>query len=72
MAQEKSESDVAADPHVAGSRDTGGVPDPEATDQSSTTGASPTSEYVGRIAGDDPGEVQESGAERRAADPEDE
>ena len=71
MAKERSESDVASDPHLAGSRDTGGKPDPEAPDQSSTTGSSPTSEYLGRIAGDDPGDVEESGAERRAADPED-
>jgi hypothetical protein len=68
MEKEKSESDVASDPQVAGSRDTGGVPEPDAPDQSSTTGTSPTSEYVGRIAGDDPGDVEESGAERRAAE----
>lgn len=69
MAKDKSESDVASDPQVAGSRDTGGKPDPDAPDQASSTGTSPTEEYVGRIAGDDPGDIEESGAERRAAEP---
>jgi len=68
MEKERSESDVAADPQVAGSRDTGGLAAPDAPDQSSTTGTSPTPEYVGRIAGDDPGDIEESGAERRAAE----
>jgi hypothetical protein len=66
MAGEKSESDVGSDEAVAGSRDTGGVPEPDAPDQGSTTGSSPTSEFVGRVAGADEGDVGESGAERRA------
>jgi hypothetical protein len=67
MAQDKSESDTSSDDHVAGSRATGGVANPDAPDQASTTGTTPTPEYVGRIAGtDDPGDVGESGAEARA------
>jgi hypothetical protein len=66
MAGEKSESDVSSDEAVAGSRATGGVPQPDAPDQGSTTGSSPTSEFVGRIAGADEGDTGESGAERRA------
>ena len=62
----KSESDVATDPHVATSRDLGGVPSADAADQASTTGTTPSGEYVGRVAGDDPGDIGESGAERRA------
>jgi hypothetical protein len=66
MAGEKSESDVGSDDAVAGSRDTGGVAQPDAPDQASTTGSSPTPEFVGRVAGADEGDVGESGAERRA------
>jgi len=66
MAGEKSESDVSSDEAVAGSRATGGVPQPDAPDQGSTTGSSPTPEFVGRIAGADEGDTGESGAERRA------
>jgi hypothetical protein len=64
---EKGEDDVAADPQVAGSRATGGIDDPTAPDQASTTGTSETPEYVGRIAGDDVGYAGETGAERRAS-----
>lgn len=66
MAKEKSESDVRSDDHVAGSQDTGGVDNPAAPDQASTTGPTPTPEYVGRIAGDESGDTSESGTERRA------
>jgi hypothetical protein len=62
----KTESDVDSDEQVAVSRDTGGVNEPQSPDQASTTGTTPSPEYVGRIAGDDPGDVGESGAERRA------
>ncbi len=71
MASEKSESDVSSDREVAGSRATGGVSNAEAPDQASTTGTSPTPEFVGRVAGGDESEVGESGAERRAAAGED-
>lgn len=66
MAGSKAESDTEADPARADSRDTGGVPDPSKPDQASTTGTTPDDEYVGRVAGDDPGFVGETGAERRS------
>ena len=66
MAEDKSESDVSSDDRIAGSRATGGVADPDAPDQASTTGSSPTPEFVGRVAGDE-SDTEESGAERRAA-----
>jgi hypothetical protein len=66
MGKHRAESDVQADPKRADSRDTGGVPDPDKPDQASTTGTTPDDEYVGRVAGDDPGYVEETGAERRA------
>ena len=49
------------------SRPTGGVEDPDAPDQASTTGTTPKGEYVGRIAGDDVGYAGGQGADRRAA-----
>ncbi|MCW2538380.1 MAG: hypothetical protein JWN95_105 [Frankiales bacterium] len=62
----KTETDVDTDEQVATSRDIGGVENPDAPDQASTTGTTPTPEYVGRIAGDDVGYAEETGAERRA------
>jgi hypothetical protein len=66
MAQDKSESDTSSDDHVAGSRATGGVANPDAPDQASTTGTSPTPEFVGRVAGTDESDIDESGAEARS------
>lgn len=66
----RAESDVQADPARVDARDTGGVPDPAAADQASTTGTTPDETYVGRVAGADPGDLGESGVERRAADSE--
>ncbi len=63
---EHTERDVEPDEGVAESRDTGGVPDPGEPDQATTTGTTPTGEYVGRIAGDDVGYAEETGAEARA------
>jgi hypothetical protein len=60
------ESDVAPDPAAARSRETGGEPNPAYPDQHSTTGTTPSDDYVGRVTGDDPGAVEETGAERRA------
>lgn len=60
------ESDVPADEHVARSRDTGGVPDQDASDQASTTGTTPNEEFVGRVAGQDASFDEETGAEARA------
>lgn len=66
MSDEKAEPDVEADPARANSRATGGVPNPDAVDNGSTTGTTPAGEYVGRIAGQDVGYAEEQGAERRA------
>lgn len=64
--RKKPETDVPLDTAVASSRARGGVPDAAAPDQGSTTGTTQSGEFVGRLAGDDPGEFGESGAERRA------
>jgi hypothetical protein len=62
----KPEPDAADDEHLAAGRDTGGVEEPDQPDQASTTGSTPSPEYVGRVAGDDIGYAEETGAERRA------
>ena len=49
------------------SRATGGVEDPSAPDQGSTTGTTPSGEFVGRVSGQDVGYAGELGGERRAA-----
>jgi hypothetical protein len=64
--EHKAESDVDPDFQRADSRDTGGVPNEDADDQGSTTGSTPSGEYVGRIAGQDVGYAGETGAEARA------
>jgi hypothetical protein len=61
------ESDVATDHSQATTRATGGVPDEAAPDQGSTTGTTPSGDFVGRVAGQDVGYAGETGAERRAA-----
>jgi hypothetical protein len=66
MHRDRPEDDVPLDTGVAASRDEGGVADPRQPDQQSTTGTTPTEEFVGRVAGDDPGYAEETGAERRA------
>jgi hypothetical protein len=66
MVEHNPENDVQTERHEARSRDTGGVDNPAAPDQASTTGTSPTPEFVGRVAGDDVGYAGETGAERRA------
>lgn len=63
----KREADVPDDDHQATSRATGGVADADAPDQGSTTGTTPSGEFVGRVAGQDVGYAGETGAERRAA-----
>lgn len=60
------EEDVDKDDATARSRATGGVPNPEHPDQGSTTGTTPSDEFVGRVAGQDVGYAGEQGAERRA------
>ena len=66
MSDEKAEPDVDADDARADSRDTGGVPADDDANEASTTSTTPKGDYVGRIAGDDVGYAEETGAERRA------
>ena len=61
------EDDVDRDADTALARPIGGAPDPDAPDTNSTTGATPSGEFVGRAAGQDAGYAGETGAERRAA-----
>lgn len=60
------EVDAPGDTGTARSRATGGVPDAEAQDRHSTTGTTPSSTFVGRVAGDDAGVGETTGAEKRA------
>jgi hypothetical protein len=71
------EPDVAADPHLAQTRETGGMdpdrkqrPDDSRADPDgpSTTGTDENEEFVGRVAGQDAGYTGETGAEARAAE----
>ena len=73
--KDTSESDVAADPHLARTRETGGVPDDAAGghpddhtegDAPGTTGTGEGEEFVGRVAGRDLGYAGQTGAEARA------
>ena len=66
MPRRRPESDVQRDPAVSRSREAGGVDDPGQPDQHTTTGTTPNEEFVGRVTGEDPGAVGETGAERRA------
>lgn len=62
------EDDVAADRQVAGTREAGGSdehPAPE-PDAETTTGTGRNEEFVGRVAGQDEGFAEETGAEARA------
>ena len=59
--------EVNEDDAQALSRETGGVPDPDEPDQGSTTGTTPSEEFVGQATGQDVGYAGETGAERRAA-----
>ena len=61
------EEDVARDDAEALSRATGGVEDPDAPDQASSTGTTPNDTFVGQATGQDVGYAGETGAERRAA-----
>jgi hypothetical protein len=61
------EQDVDRDDAMALSRATGGVENPEMPDQGSTTGTTPSGEFVGRVAGQDVGYAEEQGGERLAA-----
>ncbi|MFP5070449.1 hypothetical protein ACLFMI_12375 [Pseudonocardia nantongensis] len=57
--------DVEPDRNLANSRVTGGA-DTEEEDAAATTGTGATGEYVGRVAGEDQGFDEETGAEARA------
>ncbi len=61
-----SEADVEPDPAEANARATGGVADPDAADAHSTTGPSTNDTFVGRVAGEDPGDAGITGAEARS------
>jgi hypothetical protein len=73
-----SEPDVAADPNLASTRETGGVdpdrkkhPDDSGADPdgAGTTGTDENEEFVGRVSGQDAGYAGETGAEARAEEP---
>jgi hypothetical protein len=66
---ESAERDVEPDEGVARTRETGGVPNPDHPDQQTTTGTTPNEKFVGRVAGEDVGYAEETGAERRAEEP---
>jgi hypothetical protein len=62
------EDDVDVDDKQALSRAEGGEPQEDTPDRNSTTGSTPSEDFVGRVAGDDGGGYEgETGAERRAA-----
>jgi hypothetical protein len=60
------EDDVDPDDAQGLSRATGGVEDAAAPDQGSTTGTTPSDEFVGQAVGQDVGYAEEQGGERRA------
>jgi hypothetical protein len=60
------EDDVDRDDAQALSRATGGGPS-DRPDAGSTTGTGESAEFVGRVAGQDVGYAEETGAERRQA-----
>ncbi len=59
------EEGVKPDDHQALSRATGGVEDASQPDQGSTTGTTPSEEFVGHAVGQDVGYAEEQGGERR-------
>ena len=65
------EEDVDRDGAEALTRATGGGPD-DAPDAQATTGTGESDAFVGRVAGQDVGYAEETGAERRAAAQQDE
>ena len=64
------EDDVDRDDAQALTRATGGGPD-DAPDAQATTGTGESDTFVGRVAGQDVGYAEETGAERRAAEQQD-
>ncbi len=61
------EADVPDDSAEVNSRLAGGTDNPDMADRDSTTGTTPNSEFVGRVAGGDVTDTGDSGAEARAA-----
>jgi hypothetical protein len=66
-----SEPDVAADTHLARSREAGGErgehpADRAADDEDTTTGTGENEEFVGRVSGQDAGYEEQTSAEARA------
>ena len=70
MRKNKAEADVEPDEARVDSRETGGVPQEDASDsasdEGSTTSGTTDDTYVGRVAGQDTGYEEETGAEARA------
>lgn len=64
----QTEEDVSLDDATASSRPTGGVSAANAANQHSTTGPTPNDTWVGRVAGEDTGSEQVTGAEARSSD----
>lgn len=60
------EPDVEHDPAQANARPTGGAAGPDAPDAHSTTSPSENDTFVGRVSGEDPGDVGVTGAEARS------
>ena len=65
--ERRGEQDAPVDP-ANGSRETGGVPQPGTMDQNSTTGTTPSEEFVGRAGSDETGDVGLSGGEARTGE----
>lgn len=65
--RDRGENDAPTDP-AHGTRETGGVDDPAVMDRNSTTGTTPSGEYVGRAGSDETGDVGISGAEARSGE----
>lgn len=66
--ENKPEDDVERDSATATSRDTGGDSGSTGGDSESTTGTGTSETFVGRTAGQDDGDIGESGAEARGAE----
>ena len=64
--RQPAQDEVNPDDKQALSRETGGVEDPSQPDQGSTTGTTPSEEFVGEAVGQDVGYAEEQGGERRA------
>jgi len=66
FAHRVNERDAPADTGVAATRETGGAETDRTGDARSTTGTGPSDEFVGRVAGDDEGYTDTTGAEARS------